>query len=148
MGSVVRVWVWVRVAATGAVGWVWHRKVKSAGSLPAVVQLRWQAVADRSRESTTRNARARTVTVAGVRAAATGAWARVLASTVDARQGDGGGEGAGGDGGGDGGGGGLGGGDGGDGGDGGGVDGDDEGGGGVCDGGPRWRWAWWRRGRR
>ena len=86
--------------------------------------------------------------MAGVRAAATGAWARVLASTVDARQGDGGGEGAGGDGGGDGGGGGLGGGDGGDGGDGGGVDGDDEGGGGVCDGGPRWRWAWWRRGRR
>ena len=77
--------------------------------------------------------------MAGVRAAATGAWARVLASTVDARQGDGGGEGAGGDGGGDGGGGGLGGGDGGDGGDGGGVDGDDEGGGGVCNGGPRWR---------
>ena len=65
----------VRVAATGAVGLVWHRTVKSAGSLPAVVQLRWQAVADRSRESTARNARARTMAVAGVRAAATGAWA-------------------------------------------------------------------------
>ena len=39
--------------------WVCHRTVNSAGNLPAGVQLRWQAVAERSRKSVARNARSR-----------------------------------------------------------------------------------------